>query len=817
MSENGVFDKTAEAGASKSDGSGGEKKISLESILREYDAKKAAAENKASEEQKSYEPSAFMKEIEALDGGNANVQSHGAKDAQDDCDDSDMKIAPSSGELFTDAEELQNEPDTYDADDLRKLDILNAISKRFDSKDEADAENGDTNITEEALPDAESENIEVGEPSDSTSSKRIGIDDSALEKAFNNDIFDRKRKKKREKIKLDEELEEAAFVPLTSDEAPVEEEPDTKIYDENGYRISRTPFFFTVKDEYNPNTDIEKVSGELRTKLLYSCFALVAVIALLIVSFYSEVAPSVGLPHISALEQGKMGAVFLLFDLQILFFAVILKLNSICKGAVALFTGTPASESVAFISVVAAAIHNLTLVFADPTGDNFAPMCSVACLSVLILSLSDFFKARAEYMSFRIASSEGEKYSFKDLSASEENTPDDIGKYVPADTKVLDIRKAGFVGGFFEKVKKPVMSEKSTAVAIYIALGIALAASVAYCLLNKEPAYKAVCCFSAVILTSVQSCMLLCTSLPTFLFSDIASRRRCAFIGNNICEEFSDISVVSFKDTEVFSPKDIKVTNIRTYGTTRIDNVIVTMAKIFGTIGGPLSAVFKNSISGIETSSENFRMIDVSPDGLWVKIDGENYYVGTASYMAVNNFDTNTDIADETFSRSSGGILYLASSERVLAKFYISYKINPSFEQILRDLFKQGICARIKTLDPCINNDFIRACLRRPESLFSVVKAPYEDDIEKVEDVCDSSMVSSSGENSLIRSFLLIDKMRKVISVNNKIKFLALALSLALSVFALLAGSVLLPTVVIMLIQIFWLIPVFITAKMSTK
>ena len=78
-------------------------------------------------------------------------------------------------------------------------------------------------------------------------------------------------------------------------------------------------------------------------------------------------------------------------------------------------------------------------------------------------------------------------------------------------------------------------------------------------------------------------------------------------------------------------------------------------------------------------------------------------------------------------------------------------------------------------------------------------------------------MVSSSGENSLIRSFLLVDRMRKAIKVNNKLKFLALGLSLALSSFALLAGSVILPGVVMILIQIFWLVPVFVTAKMAQK
>lgn len=828
MSENGVFDKIVEANASRSDGPDGETKITLDSILKEYDAKKAAAEkHKIEADEKVYEPSAFMKEIETLNKSFLKVDEEEQDDVTgesfDDYDDSDMKIAPSHDELDFVQESEKEESSESEPEDTRKLDIMNAISKHFDDKEEDTQKQEPVSEKEEKALEAgletEKEEVPVCDPSDKNCAKRLGIDDKALKKAFNDDIFDTKRKKKKEKIKLDEEGESVSFAPISAnDEEDGEKEPKKRRrYDENGYRISSVPEFFTAKDEYTKSTDIGIVTKELRTKLLYSCFAMFAVIALLFVSFYSEVAPSIGLPHFSSLEPGKTGIVFLLFDLQVLFFAVILKLNSIAKGAIGLFTGTPAAESVAFVSVAAAAIHTITLAIADPRGDQFAPVCSVACLSVLILSLGDFFKDRSEYISFRIVSSEGEKYSFIDLSASEEKTPDEIGKFVPAGTKVLDIRKAEFAGGFFEKIKKPALSEKSTAVAIYIATGIALVASVAYCIMNKEPAYKAFCCFAAVLLTSLQSCMLITSSLPTFIFSDRASRRKCAFIGNNVCEDFSNISVVSFKDTEVFSPKDIKVTNIRTYGTTRIDNVIVTMAKIFGTIGGPLSSVFKNSIAGIEMTDDNMKMIDVAPDGLWVKIDGANYYVGTSSYMAVNNFDTSADMADETFSRSNGGILYLASSERVLAKFYISYRINPSFEQILRTLFDQGICARIKTLDPCISNDFIRACLRRPESLFSVVKAPYAEDIEKVEEVSDSSMVSSSGENSLIRSFLLVDKMRKVININNKLKFLALGLSLALSAFALLAGSVILPGVVMMLIQIFWLVPVFITAKMASK
>jgi hypothetical protein len=68
MSENGVFDNTVETVAS-TEGPDGKAKITLEGILKEYDAKKAAAEKQQNDAEKSYESSAFMKEIEALDGG----------------------------------------------------------------------------------------------------------------------------------------------------------------------------------------------------------------------------------------------------------------------------------------------------------------------------------------------------------------------------------------------------------------------------------------------------------------------------------------------------------------------------------------------------------------------------------------------------------------------------------------------------------------------------------------------------------------------------------------------------------------------------
>ncbi len=824
MADKDVLEKNG-ADAASGNRANDDKKLTLESIMREYDAKKAAAEQKKEEHSESFE--AFCREQENAALSDERIPD--SEDAQEDYDDSDMKIAPDTSDgdiaLVSDFSEL---PDTApEAEGTaegteEKLDIMNAISRHYHDSREQPVQENEAEKTENEEPaentcegncDLECPEGEVCVIEDGV--KRCKpIDNETLKKAFGDDgdeLFGGVKKKK--KRSHDYSLDDGSDTEDASEKKPEK----FSRYDENGERIERDSKFFSPVYEYTKECDPAAILSKLKIKLLGSCFAMAAVFFLLIASFYTEIAPSVGLPHFGALEPGKTGVVFMLFDLQLLFFAVIIKLNSFVRGAVGLFTKHKSAESVAFVSVLAAAIHTVALAVAAPYGKELLPVCSVACLSVLLLSINDFLRARTEFMSFRIISTDSDKYAFKDLSKTGETTPDEIVKYVPEGSTVLDIRKVSFVDDFFKRSTKAAPADKNVGVIILVSLIAAIAVSAVYCGIKGEPVYKAICAFASVFLTSVQSCMLLSTSLAESVFAERAARRKCAFIGHEITDDFENVSVISFKDTEVFPPKAIRVTNIRTYGSSRIDNVIVTMARVFGTVGGPLSTVFTNSLSGIDACTDNVKVVDVAPDGLWMKLDGENVYVGTASYMAANNFDTNLDAGDDGMRMGNNAILYLASSDSILAKFYIKYEINKSFEPVLRTLYTQNICARIKTLDPCISNDFIRATLRRPECLFSVVKGTEPEEVEKTEASISASMVSASGEGGLINSFLLIRKMKKTLRINLGLKAVSVAISFVIAALALLLGGALLPPAVILLIQLFWIVPVYLASKFALK
>lgn len=823
-----------------SEAAGTEEKITLESILKEYDAKKASIRARENV-QRSAEKKDTVRDWKEIE----EELKHSIEERAEEPDDSDMKILSGSADNKEEGEELsENEADSEQLIE-HKHDIMSEISRNFEAQ-EAEAATCE-------LPDTEKESVSVGESetdsgktrefsvseteeegsenneeteegSDENEKKhgrhsRKAIDNETLRRAFQQDGYDLFARKNKKKAEHDDSATLDGGVNFSADEhakASDKRQPRSRRFDENGERVEGESRYFTPAFEYTTESDPEELRGFLRRRLLTNCLSLAAVLIIFFVSVYTELAPSIGLPHPKALEPGRFGKVFALFDLQILFFAVMVKLNSVLKGASALSRKHPSSEAVAFVSVLAASLHTVLTVLFASTQTTLPLLCSTACFSILLLAIADFARARTEYMAFRIVSAEGEKVGFKDITASGEPTSDEIVKFVPEGSTVLDVRKTDFVDHFFARSCEPAPSDRSVGTLILISLIASLVGGALYYIFNKE-LFSSLCGAVSVFMASVQTCALVSTVIPESAFADRAARRKCAFIGHDLCDEYENVSVISFKDTEVFSPKDVRVTNIRTYGDTRIDTMIVTMARIFGKIGGPLSSVFMSSISGITLENDDVSIIDVAPDGLWMKVDGENVYIGTASYMAENNFEVTGENADVSFRQTNGAILYLASSSRIMAKFYVKYALSAGFESVLRSLYTQGICARIKTMDPCINNDFIRASLRRPECLFSVVKAQSPEEIDHEETALSSGLVSASGEHSLIQSFLLVRRMKSVLRVTGLIKTAAFAIGLFLSLLMLLGGSSVISPVAVLLMQIFWLIPILVVTKLSVK
>ena len=197
--------------------------------------------------------------------------------------------------------------------------------------------------------------------------------------------------------------------------------------------------------------------------------------------------------------------------------------------------------------------------------------------------------------------------------------------------------------------------------------------------------------------------LLLITALPYFITSIRLSKLRSYALGEASCDLYDNAGVISFDDTEVFPPKAVKVTSIKTYNDHPIDKVIIYMAKTFNKLGGPLSYVFSNSIQSDEGQGYNqddIMLLENSADGLHVKIGDDDILIGKSAYLRMYDIEAPIDAVDESEIRSLTSILYLVCNNSLAAKLYIRYSINSKFEKILKGLYDAGICCGIKTSDP---------------------------------------------------------------------------------------------------------------------
>ena len=587
------------------------------------------------------------------------------------------------------------------------------------------------------------------------------------------------------------------------------------MYDENGERLPKENPFDSPEFSYTSSEQTESVFSALKSKIISSSLSMISVMLVLMLSLYLEFAPSLGLFHLPVLESGKTGIIFILADLQLMFLAAIIKFDSLYKGYMNIIFREYSPESCAILSTVFVTIHSIVNAVFKTTYSDVVLLGSVGCLFIFILSVYDYIKSRTEFISFRVASSDSEKFIIKDVTYdADDKLSYELKGFVPEKSGILDARKTEFVSNFFEAQTKHPSSDKNIGAIMLVSVIVSLLASVGSYIVNPD-IYVSFCAFITILLSSIPINSFLTSSLPNSLFTKFVSKRRCAFLGENVSDLFDNTAIISFSDTEVFKPKDVKVTSIRTYGDSRIDNVIVLMARIFRKVGGPLSEVFTNSVTNLQID-EDIKLIDIAPDGLWFDIDKKNVYLGTSSYMKENHFDVPADVMDNSF-RQSGYILYLACENSLSAKFYIKYTISPSFESILRSLHGLGICAGIKTLDPCINNDFIRANLRRPEAIFSVVKATNAEDIQKCEKTYDSSIVSCGTEYNLLQAFILSFKMKTVVRINNVIKIVSVLIGLAFTALLTVLGGISIPSYLIIILQLFWTMPVILTSVLSGK
>lgn len=550
----------------------------------------------------------------------------------------------------------------------------------------------------------------------------------------------------------------------------------------------------------------------MRASLIRMC--IVGILMLLVM--YVELATAQSDFHPAFLRQGNLGAVYILFDLQFLFFISLAVLPSIRNGITGIATFKLNTDSLLVVSVFFSTAYCLVLLFTDPTSAALKLYNLPSAFAVFCSALSQYLVAKKDYRCFRIVASKRPKYVACELKGGTKEA-DEFYKYLFEDSDLYTVKRTKFAMGFVERTEKRAQFEDvfNFLVPLVFLAGVAVFAAMSIMGRDAVSSYIA---FSVIVAASVPAASFFMITLPVVAANRIGAKHSTAFVGNAIAEEYSTASVLSFADTEVYPSSLVKITNIRMYGDFRIDAVITDLAKVFGYVGGPLSKVLSATMSEQVDKPSLIRLIEGANDGICVAMDGHNYFIGKKSYMRRYRFEAPIDDGDTAYEKSMGSIMYVVVDENVAAKLYIKYTINPLFDSLLKDMYRAGLCLGVKTLDPNINNELISSAIKFRKCPISVLRGTDPDDVAGEVEEVDSGVVCNSTLHNFLKMFALCDKARHITKCNVIIGIISVILSFTAVAFLAFTDDITaISSFYATAFQLFWTIPVWLISFLMMR
>ena len=610
------------------------------------------------------------------------------------------------------------------------------------------------------------------------------------ENAFSEDEEEESPKKKKKKIKSEPEYTEENDI--------VQDDSDITEY-KNEYRYDF---------EYTDKIQSTEVFNSLRKNAIVSTVSLILTFITTVFCIWIELGNAAGLPFDYLIHSGRYGRIFSMVSLQILAFCSFLNLDGLYRGITKLSLKHPAPEGCAFIMTVVCALHTIYTCAFGYEHVNYRTFCFVSCIMLLMLSVNSFIKAFTKFKTFTVVLSKKPKLATQTLNAlSAENGT--FAKYLSEESEVMTVSKTDSVSDFIKTTNTiPNVSRISNAM-MYIVVAISVITVIASALFLNVDLYDSVNRGMVVLSLSLPVNLLLLTAFPYYITSLRLNKMRSYALGEAACDLYENAGVISFDDTEVFPPKAVKVTSIKTYNDHPIDKVIVYMAKTFDKLGGPLSYVFSNSIQSDneqEYSQDDIMLLENSSDGLHIKIGDDDILIGKSAYLRMYDIEAPVDAADESEIRSLTSILYLVCNNSLAAKMYIRYSINSKFEKILKGLYDAGICCGIKTYDPGVDDQLIVGNLKGSNYPIGVIKRDIKEH-GKTEQTVSTGIISLSNTHNFLKSFIMLDKLRGTYKTNAVLSVISCVLGLIFSLGMIFALESTISALTIVLFQVIFIIP----------
>ncbi len=508
--------------------------------------------------------------------------------------------------------------------------------------------------------------------------------------------------------------------------------------------------------------------------------------------------------------------VYIMVSLQLMLMACLCAYEQILDGFKYLFRGVPKPETMLSVMTVLGILHSVILVrltSGEPVMFNF-----VVALTALFTLIYAIYNHKREMLNFRIVANKKPKHIVRRLP--DEQSEGEARAFEDNDEvcDVMKIEKTDFIEGFFGRLSKPDPATTHFMAALLSAMGaIAILFGVLTYVRGGEADAVLSAVYAALLIVAPLS-IYITFSYPFYRANVAAKEYDSAIIGDASLEEYSNASIISFDDKNVFPSYSVKLQNIRICNNARIDRVFYYAASVFAYAGGPLQDVFEFATVEMGHSS-NVKIFDTERGFLATQVDGVNIIFGTYDALTKRGLEiSDSDAADDVDLSDELSIMYMFRENKLIAKMYIMYVMDADIDLILKQFSGSGLYVCVRTFDPNIDERMIARKLNMKRMPLKIVRYASAEEVTFYEEKVDSGLVTCGSPKSLLQVISYCEKVLRTKKTNIALSVLSVMIGAAILVLLLMSNSMgLLNSLYIAIYQLIWMVPLAISSRMFIR
>lgn len=573
-------------------------------------------------------------------------------------------------------------------------------------------------------------------------------------------------------------------------------------------------FAFTGR-EYHSRSETEDIRSAYAAEKLKLNIRLCGTALMAILLFVYDV---FGKNFGGAFSKAQFPVVNILIGLQILLIACAFSYKQIFSGIKGIFNTHPTIHSVTSVVVVFTVIYDMILAVIGQAAFTLYNFPAALCLVFTVFG--DWLRLDREVRTFDKVSSWNGVCTLErvdSLSLARELGEGDTGSNGNGVGRAYKLIRGKMPESYFHRINRrnPMLKVMNYIIAPVVALALVI---FIISLAANRTLVDSLNVFIVLIQFGLPAFMAVAAVFPFYNLTAKKLDNSGVILNEVDTRDYASVDALVFDESDLFGSNSLTVSRLTMCGNGEagdIYDVLAGSATILGKMGGTVANALRDATPDT-AAVDAAEVLERADNGVIGRFGGKEYVIGTEEFLAEAGIAVSGYFDKEFIGATPGGaVLHIAVDGKEALKLSLTYRINPGFVQMARELSERKVRMILRCTDPCVDDRLLEALVGELASPITILKN-VEVGTSGDEDTVDGGILSDSEEwSSVMKAADACSLFRKWSAFNLMVMGGIMALGILLAAFLGALGAVVgMSSLYIVLFQVLAILPTVAISKL---